>query len=116
MGTKKKEKKFEWASIPLINYVNVLDDEETEELVHLMKEAESAANAEGQVEFHKERLGKQIACFQVNFRWWVWEGKNWRVFASNKAKRISIEVRAGLGKKLAWQAFDSYRRQVGLLR
>lgn len=113
---RKKEKKFDWESIPFINYINKMDDEESEELIHLMKEVESAANAEGQVEFHKQRLGKQRVCFQSTFRYWVWEGKGWRVFASNKAGRVSVEVRAGLNKQNAWRAFDEYRRQVGLLR
>ena len=114
--SKKNEKRFEWESIPLINYINILEEQESEELIELMKEIESAAKDEGQVEFHKDRLGKQHLCFQGEFRYWVWQDRDWRVFASNKAGRISIEVRAGLSKKKAWTAFDAYRRQVGLLR
>ena len=111
---RKKEKKFEWASIPFINYVNVMGDDETNELIHLMKEVEHAAAAEGQVEFHKDRLGKQKCCFQGEGRFWVWEGRDWRVFASNKFGRVSVEVRAGLPARMAWTAFDAYRRAVGL--
>lgn len=43
------------------------------------------------VEAHKAIFGKQNYCFTGEYKYWVWDFGNWRVFVSN-IRGISVEV------------------------
>jgi hypothetical protein len=63
------------------------------------------------VEYHKQKLGKQHYTWIGEYRFWVWEGQDWRVFCSNK-KGICFEVRIGLSKAKIQKAWDEYKHLV----
>lgn len=109
----KAKNKFEWASLPIINYINVMEGDGPEVLMDWLKRASLAHSEEGGVNFHQDRLGKQKMCWTGSNRFWVWEGKDWRIFASNKVG-TSIEVKAGLTTDQAWDAFNDYLTAIGL--
>lgn len=66
------------------------------------------------VEFHKNRLGKQKLCyFNGEFRFWVWEGENWRVFVNNH-KGICFDVREGISPEDAYVALLDYSSRMNI--
>jgi hypothetical protein len=110
--------RFTWDSEAFINVVFRLlpDDEATyKQLQEQLMEMHFAQGREGSAEFHKKRLGKQAFCWNGSQRFWVWEdvGAKWRVFANN-GHGTSFETREGLTTDEALEAFQGYRRKVGL--
>src|ERR1700727_1372123 len=111
--------RFKWESDSFFNYLgellptnrNLYDDIQVQmQLMH------SSHSIDGSVQFHKRRLGKQAFCWQGSgHRFWIWEGKNWRGFANND-HGTSFEVRASLSVSEALEAFQDYRRKVGLTK
>jgi len=62
------------------------------------------------VQSHKNKLGKQNYCyFNGEFRFWVWEHSDWRVFVNNK-KGICFEYRDGISKDAIHNAWEEYKK------
>lgn len=108
-------KRFAWESTPLIN---------------IMQRGDSALPVswhmdllDGTMAMHralrppvdalKAKLGKQAFTWVGEYRFWVWEGADWRVFASN-IHGVSFEVREGLGREAALEAWNDFLSRVGL--
>lgn len=109
---------FKWESDSIINYAfKLLDDRRDEQYTRLQAQLIAmhlVQGKEGSVAFHKKRLGRQKFCWQGgDCRYWIWEGKDWRVFANN-GHGTSIEVRVGLTIDAAMVVFQEYRKVVGL--
>lgn len=106
----KKKKKFDWPSLPIMNYCNVMDDHDCNLMIECLKKI--CTNELGSLtSYHTKMLGKQKLCYTNVYRFWVWEGKNWRVFVNNTAG-ISFEVRAGLSLEQAWEELTDYLLQL----
>lgn len=107
-----KKSVSDWDSTPLINYSNTSDDRECfSELIEEFKDMHLKMRPS--VDAHKKALGKQDYCWTGEYRNWVWEGTDWRVFCNN-IQGTSFEVREGLTLKRAFLAWDDYRVKVGL--
>jgi len=63
---------------------------------------------------HKERLGEQDYTWVGEFRFWVWETSDWRVYANNH-KGTCFEVREDLTDEEAFAAWDDYLQRVDVL-
>lgn len=97
----------DWDTTPFINHVfaagkggchsDVLDQ---------VKEMHSKMRPS--VDAHKKLLGKQDYCWNGEYRFWVWEGTDWRVFCSN-IQGTSFEVREGITIERAFAAWEDYR-------
>lgn len=111
--------KFKWDSDSFLNYLYQLPSDKRslyQDLQTQLMIMHACHSIDGSVDFHKKRLGKQKFCWQGSkFRYWIWEGKNWRAFASNH-QGTSLEIRVGLSLDEALEAFQDYRRKVGLPR
>lgn len=106
-------KRFEWNSTPLINLMlngkmskRVRDRtfNETMAMHHACNPA---------VKSLKEKLGRQ------DFTWmgsecknWIWEGADWRVFASELG--VTFEVREGLTTRQALVAWRDFLARIGI--
>lgn len=119
-------KRFAWESTPLVNVTQTACDTSTDlsefllahsqrNLIEEVMEMHKAAYKMKPVEFHKYHLGKQNFCWNGAYRFWVWEGEDWRVFASN-IHGTSFEVRDTFTTHQALKAWDDYRRRVMLLQ
>jgi len=64
------------------------------------------------VQWHKNRLGKQTKTWVGEFRFWIWEGENWRVFVNN-TKGTCLEVKLDISKEKVLVAFEDYMTKVG---
>ncbi len=105
----------DWNSTPLINLSwNCQEGLTTQELVDLQKKLMSMhTKLRHPVESLKKLLGKQSYTWVGEFRFWVWEFKNWRVFASNK-QGVSFEYREGISKKAALEAWNDFLTRIGV--
>lgn len=106
---------FKWDSTPLVNIgwqtEEGLDPRESSQLLDESMAMHKALRPP--VESLKAKLGKQAFTWNGEYRFWVWEGPNWRVFASNK-HGVSFEVKEGLTKQAAFAAWQDFRKKVGL--
>lgn len=106
---------FKWPSTPIINVwwqaneapfddstLSRLRDEQT--AMHMMCRPPVASL--------KERLGKHNFTWMGECRYWVWEGADWRVFAGTTG--VSFEVRYGLNKKQALNAWHDFLSRLGI--
>ena len=82
-------------STPIINYIFNWTDEEMKNLQDELMEM--YRHTRPTVTFHKNKLDKQTYTWIGEYRYWVWEGNNWRVYCSNK-KGTCFEVAVGLSK------------------
>ncbi len=73
----------------------------------------TASSKLGSVAFHKDRLGDQDYTWVEEFRFWVWETPDWRVYANNH-KGTCFEVRADLDDEGAFAAWKDYLEKVDL--
>lgn len=73
------------------------------------------------IKFHKQKLGRQLTCFNGKYRYWVWEGSvkineyhtaTWRIFISN-TKGICFEVDTGR-EEAAMICWKDYRNKIGI--
>jgi len=105
--------RFTWDSDGVLNYAftgAALDEQWSRELsqMHHLSYDEGGA-----VKFLKARLGRQKFCWQgSSVRNWVWEGDDWRAFASTRG--VSFEVRTGSTVEQAFAAWQDFKRKVGL--
>ena len=108
---------------PIINVVKKrpLRDKWTDEYAELYKYCRRANTKRDYVSFHKQKLGKQLTCFNGNYRYWVWEGKvevnkyhtaMWRIFVSNKSG-IGFEVDTGR-EDAAIKCWNDYKNKIGM--
>jgi len=107
--------RFKWESTPLINVLSYATTGTYKELVdsyfdETMKMHNTLRPPVGSL---KERLGKQSFTWNGEYRFWVWEGVDWRVFASDK-QGVSFEVREGLTSEQAFAAWSDFKRRVGI--
>ena len=115
-----------WASTPIINYV--MNGECTrEESIAFQAQLMAmhaaprtvALNAykreewKGTVGFYKAVLGRQTYTWVGEYRCWVWETDDWRVYVGN-IQGVSFEVREDLTKEQAMAAWDDFRARIGL--
>jgi len=110
----KKKSRFDWTSIPIMNYYDLLNEGEQETILDTFKQLATLTQEEGEVEFHRNRLGKQKLCWTGEYRFWVWEGDDWRVFTSN-VSGMYFEVKSSITTKQAWAAFMDYLGRVKLV-
>lgn len=106
---------FEWPSTSFLTYLFSLPRDEPwyQRLSLELMAVHHASNENGgAVKFLKSRLGRQKLCWQGSCRNWVWEGTDWRVFASTEG--VSIEIREGLEIERAIDAWQDFRQRVGL--
>lgn len=59
------------------------------------------------VKFHKSRLGKQDYCWNGEYRYWIWEGDDWRIYVSD-IKGFCFEVAEGLNLSRALAVWNRY--------
>lgn len=105
-------KRFAWDSTPLINIMQW--DNPVQQRMSLLDESMAMHRAlRPPVESLKAKLGKQAFTWNGEYRFWIWEGTDWRVFASN-IHGISFEVRCGLSKEAALAAWLDFQQKVGL--
>ncbi len=108
-------KSFAWEGTPIINYLFTLLEDEFE-LFHkelmTMHAAPSAHNLKP-MQFAKTRLGKQNYTWVGEYRFWVWETNDWRMFVSNR-QGISVEVRIDLNKTQVQMAWNDLQFKLGL--
>ncbi len=111
-----KRKRLDYESEPLINRIFALlpDDMEAykQRQVEVMR-MHHASSVEKSVPFNRKRLGDQDYTWVGEFRYWVWETPDWRVYANNH-KGTCFEVRADLTDEQAFAAWDDYLARVDL--
>jgi len=105
-----------WASTPIVNYVVSWSGEQSYGFCDEMLAVGLTPSKMGirPVQLMKERLGKQDYCWTGEFRFWVWEQSNWRVFVSNQ-KGICFEVREDLDYAHVRAAWDDFRTKIGAI-
>ncbi len=101
-----------WDSTPLVN-VAMNNSTAQDRLRYLDEVMAMHKELRPPVGSLKQRLGKQSYTWDGEYRFWIWEGENWRGFASNK-QGVSFEVRCGLSKVQAFAAWDDFRKKAGL--
>ena len=108
-------KRFDWESTPLVNIGWQTEEGlEPRESAQLLDECMAMHLAlRPPVDSLRAKLGKQAFTWVGEYRFWVWEGANWRVFASN-IHGVSFEVRAGLTKQASFAAWLDFQQKVGL--
>jgi len=108
-------KNHKWESDSLINLLRGEEYDVQRSCVDRMITLQSiiGLSYEGSVNFHKKRLGKQNYTWNGEYRFWVWEGPNWRVYASNICG-TSFEARAHLTPTEALQALQDYFSKISL--
>lgn len=118
-------KRTSWKSTPIINCVFEWTSEEmrvfqAEMMAVQRAPREIALNAykrdekiKSTVDFFKFCLGQQAYTWIGEYRFWVWERDDWRVYVSN-TKGICIEVREGLSKLQVRVAWDDFRARIGI--
>lgn len=100
-------KRFTWESTPLFNILQ-WDDEG-----YLDESREMGLSLRPPVGSLQQRLGRQAFTWNGEFRFWIWEGPDWRVFASNR-QGISFEVREGSSREAGLAAWQDFRKKAGL--
>jgi len=65
------------------------------------------------VEYFKQQLGRQDRTWNGEFRYWIWERRNWRAYVSN-LRGISIELPAGLSEPEWLKCWADVRASLGL--
>ncbi len=110
-----KTERFSWDSTPVINIPWMSKSEFTDEQLKLFQDECMAMHRilRPPVQSLKTRLGKQNFTWVGEYRFWVWEGENWRVYASN-AKGICFEVRETLSVDDAFKAWQDFRVKTGI--
>lgn len=70
------------------------------------------AQTSGHVMEHKNKFGKQTYCWVGEYKYWVWDFGNWRVYVNN-CRGVSIEFEPGTTQQEArkiladyWKTFD----------
>jgi hypothetical protein len=110
------DKRFTWDSESGLNHLFSLSrgDPRFDEWAQQWAKMRRASYDEGgAVKFLKARLGRQKFCWQgPSVRNWVWEGDDWRAFASTRG--VSFELRVGLTTEQALAAWHDFMRKVGL--
>jgi len=112
-----------WDSTPFVNYVfgNPSSLEEYESLNKEMREFHFARYAHERntgerlscVDFAKKMLGRQDYTWCGEFRNWVWERGNWRLFVNN-TQGFSFEVREDLEREQVLEAWKDVRERLGV--
>lgn len=105
-----------WESEAFINRVFKLavdDQSRYREIQAQLARMHTASSIEGSVPFHKERLGKQDYIWVGEFRFWVWETPDWRVYANNH-KGTCFEIREDLSDEEALAAWVDYLEKIDL--
>lgn len=103
----------DYESETLFNAIQGLFCKDWDRISKLIMDVHYAGAVLGPIDWHKDRLGKQAYTWLGEFRFWVWETPDWRVYVSN-AKGISFEVRKGLEDWDAADAFIDYYKRMGL--
>lgn len=102
---------FKWETTPI---VNITQFDSAQDRMNLLDEMMSMHRTlRPPVDSLKQRLGKQKFTWVGEYRFWVWEGADWRVFASNK-HGVSFEVRATLNREQAVAAWQDFKAKAGL--
>ena len=118
----KRSEKFD--TTPIVNYVFEWSDEEKaafhDQMMAMHRAPRTVAlNAYKREEwattvgFYKAILGDQSYTWVGEYRFWVWERADWRLFVSN-IQEVSFEAKAGLTKEQAKAAWDGFRALIGL--
>lgn len=68
----------------------------------------------GQCDFSKRAWGLRNFVGRGSSRNWVWEGKDWRTFASKEG--ISFEVRIGISAERILGAWEDFRKNLGIVK
>lgn len=113
----KKRARQTWESEAFINRVFKLavdDQVRYRQIQTQIARLHVASTRKGSVNFHKERLGEQDYTWVGEFRFWVWETPDWRVYANNH-KGTCFEVREDLTDEEAFAAWDDYLQRVDVL-
>jgi hypothetical protein len=113
---RRKRERQAWESEAFINRVfklSVDDPRRYKEIQAQLARMHTASSKEGSVPFHKERLGDQDYTWVGEFRFWVWETPDWRVYANNH-KGTCFEVRADLSDEAALAAWADYLEKIDL--
>jgi len=113
---RRKRDRQTWESEAFINRVFKLavdDQPRSREIQAQLARMHSASSREGSVPFHKERLGVQDYTWVGEFRFWVWETPDWRVYANNH-KGTCFEIREDLTDEEAFAAWKDYLQKIDL--
>ncbi len=113
MTSRRESKPMDWESTPLTNVLFNSTPEVSLDMSAQIFVASLARGDKGAKDFHLERLGKQKTTFTSECRYYVWEGKDWRVFAAN-GYGTSFEVREDISTEEAIEAWKDYLRAVGI--
>ena len=98
---------------PIENIVQA-DHDWTLDYLRAMSKIRAQRGEESLVNHHKAKLGRQTRTFfNGEFKFWVWETGTWTVFVSNH-KGVCFEVPEASTRKIALDAWASYKDQMGL--
>jgi hypothetical protein len=105
-----------WQSTPLDNYFVKWTNKQSASFTGEMFDVLRAPAKSGlkPVSFMKKLLGKQDYCWNGEFRFWVWQQGDWRVYVSN-TKGICFEVREFLSYGEVIYAWNDFRMKIGIL-
>lgn len=113
---RRKRERQTWESEAFINRVFKLsvDDQARYRTIQTqIMRMHRVSSRKGSVPFHKERLGDQDYTWVGEFRFWVWETPDWRVYANNH-KGTCFEVREDLTDEQAFAAWQDYLSRMDL--
>jgi hypothetical protein len=113
---RRKRDRQTWESEAFINRVFKLmpdDQPRYREIQAEVMRMHCASSKLGSVPFHKERLGDQDYTWVGEFRFWVWETPDWRVYANNH-KGTCFEIREDLTDEEAFAAWKDYLAKIDL--
>lgn len=65
------------------------------------------------ISLHQEKLGKPTRVKMFFRKFWIWERSDWTVLV-NKDKGICFEVPESHSKAQAWEAWKSYKKEMGV--
>ena len=103
-------------SQPILNFMQMWTSDEFDTVHREIMKMYMFPRSVGQrpVEFMKSRLGRQAYTWTGEFRFWVWEGDDWRVYVSN-IQGISVEVRATLSASDAREVWKRFAEKLGIV-
>jgi hypothetical protein len=113
---RRKRDRQTWESEAFINRVFTLmpdDQPRYREIQSEIMQMHRASSKMGSVALHKDRLGDQDYTWVGEFRFWVWETADWRVYANNH-KGTCFEIRADLTDEEAFAAWKDYLARLDL--
>lgn len=106
-----------WEGDSFLNFLFNVDGgckaDELEVIQDQLGKMHRKAHEERPIAWHKRVLGRQNYTWNGEFRFWVWESENWRVYVSDK-KGVCFEPRVGLSRLQAIEAWEDYRKKMGL--